>query len=86
MSLGKSFMSKPHNPENTYTGFRPRVDQEAAFFNLKRWGENPQINKTFSAIINSILDGLNECAKHTTRKHPDGRITIELNLGEIEIK
>jgi hypothetical protein len=78
--------AKSHNPENTYTGFRPRVEQEAAYFCLKRWWEHPQINKSFSALINSLLDGLHECAKNTTKVHSDGRVTVEVNLGEIEIK
>ena len=77
---------KSHNPENTYTGFRPRVDQEAAFFNILRWCEHPKVKKSFSAVINSLLDGVNECMKNTTNIHPDGKITIEVNLGTIEIK
>jgi len=78
---------RPHDPENTYAGFRPRCEQEAAYFCIKKWCEHPRVNKTLSAVINSLLDGVKAAIENTTQINPKtGEITVEINLGRITIK
>ena len=73
------------NPENTYTGFRPRVENEAAWYVMRQWCDREDINLSFSALINAILPGLKVSLENTT-EISHGQISIELNLGRIEIK
>lgn len=75
------------NPENTYTGFRPRVgDVEGAYFVVRNWCTDPRINKSFSAIFNSIMVPLKVALENTTEVDEQGRISVELNLGRIVIE
>lgn len=74
------------NPENTYTAFRPRVENEGLYFVIRNWAADPRVNKSFSAIINSLLEGLKTACENTTEKDEHGRISIEVNLGRIYIE
>jgi hypothetical protein len=75
------------NPENTYTGFRPRVENEAAFFVLREWASDRVVNRSFSSIINAVLPGLMAAVQNTTEIDTEtGEISIEINLGRIVIK
>lgn len=75
------------NPENTCTAFRPRAgDAEAAFYVLRNWCKDPRINKPFSALLNSLLQGLKTSCENTTEIDAEGNISIELNLGRVQIK
>ena len=71
---------------SVHTGFRARIDNEAAYFALKAWCDHPDINVSFSAVINCILPGLKVAIEQTTEIHPQTkRVSIELNLGRITI-
>lgn len=74
------------NPENTYTGFRPRVGEiEGAYFVIRNWCNDPRINKSFSAIFNSLMIPLKVCCEHTTEVDENGSVSIEVNLGRVTI-
>lgn len=73
------------NPANTYTGFRPRVENEGCYYVIRNWCKDPRVRKSFSSLINSLLPYISVAVQHTTERDEDGRITIELNLGRIEI-
>lgn len=87
-SLVRQFnRGRKRNPENTYTGFKPRVGEiEGAYFVIRNWCDDPRINKSFSAIFNSVMIGLKTACEQTTEVDTDGQVSIELNLGRIEIK
>lgn len=75
------------NINSTYTGFRPRVgEEEGAFFTIRNWCDDPQINRSFSAILNSILVPLRVACENTTEVDDQGNVSIEINLGRIIIK
>lgn len=75
------------NPENTYTGFRPRTGEiEGAYFVIRNWCNDPRVNKSFSAIFNSLMLQIKVACENTTEIDEDGRVSIELNCGRIEIK
>lgn len=73
------------NVEN-YTGFRPRIDVEPQYECLRELLRHPKMNKSFSAVINSIIPGLYYAMLNTTEYDEEGQPTIELNLGRIRIK
>lgn len=75
------------NPENTYTGFRPRVGEiEGAYFVIRSWCNDKRIRRSFSAIFNSLMIGIKIACENTTEIDEHGNVTIELNLGRITIK
>lgn len=74
------------NPDNTYTGFRPRIQVEGAYFVIRDWCYDPRIRRSFSALLNSLMLPLKTACEHTTIKDADGRISIELNCGRIYIE
>lgn len=68
------------NPENTYTGFRPRVGEiEGAYFVIRNWCNDPRINKSFSSIFNSLMLPIKFACENTTEIDEHGRVTIELH-------
>lgn len=72
--------------ENTYTGFRPRIYNEAAYYVIREWCDDERINLSLSSLFNAIIPGLKIACENTTEKDEEtGRISIELNLGRIEI-
>lgn len=74
------------NPANTYTGFRPRVGEiEGAYFVIRGWCEDPRINKSFSAIFNSLMIPIKIACENTTEIDENGQVSIELNIGRIPI-
>lgn len=77
---------RKRNPENTYTGFRPRVHLEGAYFVIRNWCDDERINLSFSAIINSLLVGIKTACEQTTEKDENGIVSIEINLGRINIE
>lgn len=86
-SLVRQFNRKRKiNPENSYTGFRPRVGEiEGAYFVIRNWCNDPRVNKSFSAIFNSLMVSIKVACEHTTEIDADGQVSIELNLGRIVI-
>lgn len=75
------------NPENTYTGFRPRIGAvEGAYFVVRNWCADPRVNKSFSAIFNSLMIPIKVACEHTTEVDENGSVSIELNLGRIIIE
>lgn len=78
--------SRKTNPANTYTSFRPRTEREAEYFVIREWCDDERVNKSFSAIINSLIPAIKIACEHTTERDEHGRITIELNAGRIEIR
>jgi hypothetical protein len=76
---------RKRNPENTYTGFRPRVENEGMYFVIRRWCDDERINKSFSALLNAIIPALKVACENTTERAADGTISIELNAGRIDI-
>lgn len=78
---------RTRNPENTYTGFRPRTGEvEGAYYVIRNWCNDPRVNRSFSAIFNSLMIGIKTACEHTTEKDADGNVSIELNLGRIIIR
>lgn len=74
------------NPENTYTGFRPRVGEvEGAYFVIRNWCNDDRIRRSFSAIFNSLMIGIKVACENTTEVDEHGHISIELNLGRVTI-
>lgn len=74
------------NPENTYTGFRPRVANEAAYFVIRKWCDDPIINKSFSAVINALLPSIKVAMEQSTEVNEEtGQISIDCNFGRIDI-
>lgn len=70
-----------------FISLRPRVDNEAEFFVIRKWCDDPQVNKPFSALLNSLLAGLAYSVENTTQVDPEtGEVSIEVNLGRIIIK
>ena len=75
------------NPENTYTGFRPRTGEvEGAYFVIRNWCDDPRVNRSFSAIFNSLMIPIKLACEHTTEIDDEGQVSIELNLGRIIIR
>lgn len=74
------------NPENTYTGFRPRVELEGVYFVIRNWCSDPRINQSFSSIFNSLLTPIKVACENTTEVSETGEVSIELNLGRIIIR
>lgn len=86
-SLVRQFnRNRKRNQENTYTGFRPRVGAiEGAYFVIRNWCDDERINKSFSAIFNSLMIPLKEAIENTTEIDDEGQVSIELNIGRIPI-
>jgi hypothetical protein len=79
--------SRKRNNGVTCTGFRPRIENEAAYYVIKLWCEHPDINVSFSALINSLLQGIKIATQQTTEINPQtNQVSIELNLGRVTIK
>ena len=75
------------NHSVTCTGFRPRIENEAAYYVIKQWCEHPDINITFSALINALLQGIKVATQQTTEINPQtNQVSIELNLGRVTIR
>lgn len=74
------------NHENTTTGFRPKLEHEGHYFVIRNWCADERINKSFSAVINALLEGLKTACEQTTEKDEHGRISIEVNLGRVYIE
>lgn len=75
------------NPDNTYTGFRPRVGEvEGAYFVIRNWCSDERIRRSFSAIFNSLMVPIKVACEQTTEVDENGNISIELNAGRITIK
>lgn len=79
-------LARRTNSANTITGFRPRVGVEAEYFVIRAWCDDPRINKSFSALINALIPGLKTAVEHTTEVDKEGVLSIELNLGRIDIR
>lgn len=80
-----------------FTTFRPRVDNEGDYWIIRDWGAEDvrqlQIDAGYkptgislSALFNCLLKGLATSVQNTTQIDTDGNISIELNLGRINIK
>jgi len=80
-----------------YSTFRPRRHLEIHYWVIRDWGAEdvPALQQqagykdsgvAFSALFNSLLEGLAESVKNTTQIDADGNISIEVNLGRIIIK
>jgi len=68
------------NPENTYTGFRPRVGAvEGAYFVIRNWCNDPQVNRSFSALFNSLMLPIKEACENTTEIDEHGQVSIEIH-------
>jgi len=80
-----------------FTTFRPRVDNEGAYWVIRDWGTEdiPHLQSTngfkptgmsLSALFNCLLHGLSAAVQNTTQIDADGNISIEVNLGRINIR
>jgi hypothetical protein len=78
-------MARTKNIEN-YTGFRPRVEVEPQYECLRELLKRPQMNKSFSALLNSIIPHLYYAMLNTTEYDEDGTPSAEFNLGRVKIK
>ena len=74
-----------NSKDNTYTGFRPRVANEEDYFFIKKWCDLPQVKRSFSSVLNSLIPMVRVACEQTTRTE-QGEVSIELNLGRIIIR
>lgn len=80
-----------------YTSFRPRVENEAFYWIIRDWGAQciPNLKAEhgykpvpipLSALFNSMLEQIAIAVQNTTEIDADGNISVEFNLGRIQIR
>lgn len=80
-----------------FTTFRPRINEEPYYWIIRDWGSQdvPDLQQrkgykptgiAFSAVLNSLLQSIATSVQNTTEIDEDGNISIELNLGRINIR